>query len=452
LNFSAFAENAVITSSTTESNKSYDDSDPTLSALNVSGEGITYNGTGITLSVTSDGATDTQFGKGAYVKDGAILSLTGGTITTTGSYGIGVYLIGASSGTLDNVNIQTGNYQSYGAYANGSTLVVTGGSITTGGSNGYGVVLYMSSGTVNNVNVTTTGERGYGVNVQNNSTLEMAGVNITTSGSIGYGLWINDSSGGTVSNANIETTKALGHGVYVQANSTLTLTDSDIRTTGSGAFGLYLTGSSTATVQLNGNTLSSTGINSHSILAASSTVTLTGSNGSVITGNVWIQGSSRLDLTLTGADTELHGNFRQSNATSVINLTLDAGALFEGSGELDSLTLGNGVTIGYTGAAITVTDSITIDGTVTIDLSNLTATGDYDILDWSGATGNVNVGNANYNFTGAGVEGDFEVKDGQLVFNATAVPEPSTWFLLGAGLGLLLLAARYRHRQARTDA
>ncbi|MDR1144696.1 MAG: PEP-CTERM sorting domain-containing protein [Verrucomicrobiales bacterium] len=30
----------------------------------------------------------------------------------------------------------------------------------------------------------------------------------------------------------------------------------------------------------------------------------------------------------------------------------------------------------------------------------------------------------------------------QLTFNATAVPEPSTWFLIGAGLGALALIRR----------
>jgi hypothetical protein len=40
--------------------------------------------------------------------------------------------------------------------------------------------------------------------------------------------------------------------------------------------------------------------------------------------------------------------------------------------------------------------------------------------------------------------GTFTVENNQLTFNATAIPEPSTWFLLGTGLGILLLTAHRR--------
>jgi hypothetical protein len=49
-----------------------------------------------------------------------------------------------------------------------------------------------------------------------------------------------------------------------------------------------------------------------------------------------------------------------------------------------------------------------------------------------------------------GVEGTFAVQNGQLTFTANAVPAPSAYFLLGAGLGALLLAAHYRRRHARS--
>jgi autotransporter family porin len=504
LNFSAFADNYSVPDgeTITQTGSSYNDSDSTLPALNVSGEGTTYNGTNITLSTTTSANSADPIpgaGIGAYVTDRAVLSLTGGTITTTGSSVSGIYL-GSSSGTLNNVNIQAGGPYGYGAAASGtSTLTLTGGTIRTNGVYGNGINLDNSSITVNNVNIHISGSYGRGINISNGSvgtvdnvniqteeyygygaaasgtsTLTLTGgtirtnntygnginlnngssgtlnnVNIQTGGTYGRGINISNGSVGTVDNVNIQTGGLNGYGAAASGTSTLILTNSDITTTGNGAYGLYFNTGGSGTVTLNGNTLSSTGTNSYSIHATtSSTVTLTGSNGSVITGNVRSLSNSRVDLTLTGEGTELHGNFNQSG-DSVINLSLGTGALLAGGGELDSLTLANGVTIGYTGTTITVTDNIEINGLITIDFSELTATGNYDILNWSAASGTVDA--ANFSYSGAGVQGNFNVVGDQLVFTANAVPEPSTYFLLGAGLGLLLLTARYR-RQAGTDA
>jgi hypothetical protein len=187
--------------------------------------------------------------------------------------------------------------------------------------------------------------------------------------------------------------------------------------------------SGTGTASLNHNT-----ITGNISATGTSTLTLSGSNDTVITGDVVADSGATIGITLVGEGTALHGNFDRC-ATSVINLTVGSDALLDGSGTLDSLTLENGAVIGYTGL-ITVTDSITIDGTVTFDLSNLTATGEYNLLDWSGAT--MDVADANYNFTGAGVEGSFNAEGGKLVFNATAVPEPSTCFLAALGFGVLV--------------
>jgi hypothetical protein len=514
-----FAASIDITEDTAESNKSYDDSDTTTqAALNVT-NGVTYNGTGIILTTTNAGPEEDEkplnnspIGKGAYVNN-ATLSLTGGTVSTTGSWGFGINLINTSSGTVNNVNIATTADRGKGIYvANTSALTLTGGTITAQGFGGHGVTITgTSSGVLNNVNIRTDGDHGYGVLADYGSTLALtsgtvtttnvsghgimltsgsdssttiatvSNVNIQTEGNGAYGVYVNEPDGqsntiltltdsnirttgnsafgvaldnavsGTVSGMNVETTGVSSHGVFAVDGTPLTIADSDVRVTGSLAFALAARGGS-ATTELNNNTLSGTGIGGGSIYAFNSgSINLTGSNGSLITGNVRAFTGGTVDITIT-TGSELHGNFLQdANAASVINLTVGAGALLEGGGELDSLTLENGAVIGYTGL-LTVTDSIEIGGTVTIDFSNLTATGEYNLLNWSGATESSPVTADQFNIVGTGVEGTFAVQNGQLTFNASAIPEPSTWFLLGAGLGLLLLAARYRHRQARTDA
>jgi 5-keto 4-deoxyuronate isomerase len=431
LPFNTMAE--VITSGTVvETGSSYHDT-ATDAALRVIGSGVLYTGTDITLTATNDSISTGTAGRGAYVQNQAALSLTGGTVSTTGSYGYGIYLYDNSSGTINNVNIETKGLYSFGAHAySSSTLTLVGGTIATTGTDAYGIYLSQAStGTVSNVNIIT--KYAYGVRAHLSSTLTLTGGTITvTDGVERHGIFITATSSGTVNGVNVKTEGQSGHGVFAYDSSTLALTDSDISTSGSGAYALLIHNRSTGTASLNHNT-----ITGNISATGTSTLTLSGSNGTVITGDVVADSGATVGITLAGKGTALHGNFDR-RGTSVINLTVGSDALLDGSGTLDSLTLENGAVIGYTGL-ITVTDSITIDGTVTIDLSKLTETGEYEIIDWSGA-GAADVDGANYNFTGA--EGDFTVQGDKLVFNATAVPEPSTWFLLGAGLSTLLLTVR----------
>jgi hypothetical protein len=476
-----------------ETGKTYDSEGEYEIALTVLNNG-SYTGTNITLNSTHIAAADV---------DQSRLKLTGGSVTAIGNNVYGIRLDNGSF-TGNNLNIETTGQYSYGVYAtNSSTLTLTDGSINVAAGVGGGLYLEYGTATATLDNSTVGGsiqlwDSGLVLSASNGSVInggvsgQNSTANITLSGEEtklngnvsfegNYGaealaLDVSDGSvitGNVIANYMGLTLNLSGEGakidgsVYNDGYQDLTLTLNDSVITGNVTYNTYggnfllnasndsvigsgvdntldITGAS-ATVTLDNSTMNS------DIQVSDSSLVLSASNGSIINGDVMDSGnydSSSINITLTGEGTELHGDFSQAGDDSIINLSLDEGALLVGGGELDGLTLGNGVTIGYTGTTITVTESITIDGTVTIDLSDLASTGDYDVLDWSEAK-NVDVAKANFNFIGAGVEGSFDIENGQLVFNATAVPEPSTWFLLGTGLGILLLTVR-QHRRHNT--
>jgi hypothetical protein len=305
------------------------------------------------------------------------------------------------------------------------------------------------------VNIETKGEGSSGVFTYQSSTLTLTGGTITTVGQYALGIHLNESTG-TVNSVNIETKGNSSNGVNLQNSSTLTLTDSDISTTGNNSNAIYLGYYSTGTVSLNKNTLTG-----NITVEYSSTLALTGSNDTVITGNITSaanvfseNSASTINLTLTGKDTKLIGTLTH-DATSTLNLTLGAGAAFIGSGTVSNLVLGDNAILGYTDNGPLVIDgTITVGDGILIDFGGVTVVDDdqFLILDWSNAelVGEVTVGQFTATNLNPDIEGTFTVAGNQLTFNATAIPEPSTCFLLGTGLGILLLTVHYRRRNVQS--
>jgi hypothetical protein len=247
----------------------------------------------------------------------------------------------------------------------------------------------------------------------------------------------------------IETSGSAAHGIVLANASTGTITDVNITTTGQDAHALHLLNTSTATANLSNTTTTD-----------NSTIDIT-LKDTQLTGTATHDETSAINLKIeTGTQLKhLHGNINtltlQNGATLSFNAThitlLLNGDIFNNVFIDDLLTLGNGTIIEYGidhNLPLILTGNLAIGENILVDLSNLTETGLYTILDWSGATVTGDITADQFNIATPGVEGTFTVntENKQLTFNATAIPEPSVWFLLGAGLTLLLITTHHRRR------
>ncbi|MDR1190616.1 MAG: PEP-CTERM sorting domain-containing protein [Verrucomicrobiales bacterium] len=379
--------------------------------------------TKLTLILTLLGAaTLNTFAESKYVSSGTVIEI-GASYDNSDykDYALGVGDWGGvaryeGTGITLAVSYNSENYQQY--Y----------GALVT-----YGASLSLTSGSITVTNPGFTEGELYGIGNWGAATLDGINISVTANNSSGFGVY----------------------SASMDFINTLTLTNSNISATSAAedtiGVGIFVDEEANIQVNLNHNTLAG----SFASLAAtySGTITLTGSNSSVITGDVISYKNAVVEITLTGPGTALHGNMFNYDPTSAyyepgtITLTINAGALLDSAGIVTNLTLNDGAILGYTDV-LTVTDTITIGEGITIDFSNLTLTDDaaYRILDFTTATGDVSIGSFTATGLGADQQGTFTLDERNLYFTATAVPEPSTWFLLGIGLGALALIRRRRQR------
>jgi hypothetical protein len=355
------------------------------------------------------------------------------------------------------------------------TLTVTGSltesdEVYDAEENSSAILVYEGKYSGTNITITATVAGSYYGAQSYDGTLSLTRSTITTTSDSSSGVY--NAGGATLREVTIKTEGVEAHGV--QSSSTMTITDSDISATGDGAYALYIA-DNISTVSLNHNTL--TGgilVGYEDGFFTSATLNLTASNGTVLTGNITGVNHSTANITLTGESTQLIGNVTQ-DATSTVTLNISDGAtlaantinaqvtIHDGGRLVTTLTLENGITLeagallDYTGTTLlALGDDSTIhiaDTGVIVDFTGVTLVDgeEYTIADFGDEYGSTLFGKT---FTAIGLDdgmtGTFygNYTNGHLEFTATAVPEPSTCFLLGTGLGILLLTARRRNVQS----
>jgi hypothetical protein len=193
------------------------------------------------------------------------------------------------------------------------------------------------------------------------------------------------------------------------------------------------------------------------------------SNFSVTGGELSVSASTKLTVynqvatvgngaTLSGSGTMGMGGLNPTVASGSSFLTIQGGGHLATTLKLGvGLTLNAGAVLDYTdGAALNITGGalkvLGEAGTVLVDFSSATLEvgSSYVIMNYAAISGNtVEIYASQFNTTGLdGVQGNFTLANNQLNFEVTVVPEPSAYFLMGIGLGLVgLLKLRRRRLQ-----
>ncbi len=289
--------------------------------------------TDTTIETTGDSAY------GVYARNGGIVDLTGGEVSTAGAYASAILATGTSSnvrgtntvistaGTyangveatwggkveLSGVSISTTGMYAAGISLTGPDTIITAKDsiIHTYGEESHGVAVHMGSLDLGNVAVTTDGMNAHGINAGYMSTVKLNGASVTTKEINAYGLLATqDGSSVTASDVLVATYGDNAMGAAAVQGGTLVIEGGEIKTAGYNANGVFV-GYESARATLTDTRISTTGDSAHGILVQDGNeVTATqinvttigaGSHGVVAKGGSSVTGQDAL-VTAYGAD------------------------------------------------------------------------------------------------------------------------------------------------------
>jgi len=395
----------------------------TITVSGNSGTGV-YHATGATTAVSNTAIVANAAKANGVFNAGTGMTLSGGSIQVTGASGAGNLATGIyNTGTLNpnNVAITANNY-GVGIY-NAGTMSVTGGSLTVSGTNAIG--LYQKSGSTTLTGpITASGANAAGVVYEAGT---FSGVtSVTAAGNNSLGLY---NKGTLTTTPAVSLTANNATGLYNETGANLTATG-NITATGTltGLTGIYNLGTltnSTATITL--NQPSATGVyNDGNVTNITGSVTVSGTAGNISIGILNRPGKTITNITGTTTAGN-HATAIYNAGTMTVTGPVTANGTAQSTGIYNTgagnLTLNGAISVNVTGADGTgifndSSSNLALNaGTLTVSGSSSAAlyhrgTGTFTF----GGTGAINTTGASdagiYNANGAG--GHFVMNGGTI--------------------------------------
>ncbi|EMH4163446.1 autotransporter outer membrane beta-barrel domain-containing protein [Pluralibacter gergoviae] len=269
----------------------------------------------VTIETSGDGAL------GINVTKDSKVDAQGGSIATGGieSHGLAADSVNSRL-TAGNIDITTSGANAYGVLSqNAAQVALQGGKINTTGAGGVGVAIRYkdSSAQTADVNIETAGDNAYGIAAIEGAKANVSGGSINTRGTEGYGITAQD-SGSTITarQVSIETAGLMARGVTA-SNAELTLQDSNITTSGEQAYAAAVFDS--GRVALSGVKINTTGRQGFGLGVTDAGSSLTAENTTIETNGEFATGaiaSGKSSLNLTNSSIKASGDTAYGVAVS----------------------------------------------------------------------------------------------------------------------------------------